>query len=120
MKVRAGYKIAYDCLQPTPMILTLSVHPSRRSDLITEDRLTVHPFVPITEYSDGFGNICHVIRAPQGRLTLSADFLIRDSGEPDEVEPLAPQLALDTLPVETLVYLLGSRYCETDRLSEIA
>jgi transglutaminase-like putative cysteine protease len=120
MKVRAGYKIAYDCLQPTPMILTLSVHPSRRADLITEDRLTIHPFVPITEYVDGFGNICHVIRAPQGRLTLSADFLIRDSGEPDQIEPLAPQLALDTLPVETLVYLLGSRYCETDRLSDIA
>jgi len=53
MKVRAGYRIAYDCLQPTPMILTLSVHPDRRFDLITEDKLTVHPFVPITEYVDG-------------------------------------------------------------------
>ncbi len=80
----------------------------------------MHPFVPITEYVDGFGNICHVIRAPQGRLTLSSDFLINDSGEPDAVAPLAPQLSLDTLPVDTLVYLLGSRYCETDRLSDIA
>jgi transglutaminase-like putative cysteine protease len=96
------------------------VHPSRRSDLITEDRLTVHPFVPITDYIDGFGNICHVIRAPQGRLTLTADFLVNDSGEADDVAPLASQLPLDTLPVDTLVYLLGSRYCETDRLSDIA
>ena len=68
----------------------------------------------------GFGNICHVIRAPQGRLTLSSEFLVNDSGEPDVVAPLAPQLPLDTLPVDTLVYLLGSRYCETDRLSDIA
>jgi hypothetical protein len=39
MKIRAGYEIAYDCLQPTPMILTLSVHPSRFPDLLTLDRL---------------------------------------------------------------------------------
>jgi transglutaminase-like putative cysteine protease len=120
MKIQAGYRIAFDCLQPTPMILTLSVHPSRRPDLITADQPTIQPFVPVTEYCDGFGNICHVIRAPQGRLTLSSDFLIADSGEPDEVAPLAQQLPLDTLPVDTLVYLLGSRYCETDRLSDIA
>jgi hypothetical protein len=80
MKVRAGYKIAYDCARPTPMILTLSVRPERRFDLITEDKLTVHPFVSITEYVDGFGNICHVIHAPQGRLSLSSDFSINDSG----------------------------------------
>ena len=120
MKIQAGYRIAFDCLQPTPMILTLSVHPSRRPDLIRADQPTIQPFVPVTEYCDGFGNICHVIRAPQGRLTLSSDFLIADSGEPDEVAPLAQQLPLDTLPVDTLVYLLGSRYCETDRLSDIA
>ena len=93
--------IADDCLQPTPMILTLSVHPDRRFDLITEDRLTMHPFVPITEYVDGFGNICHVIRAPQGRLTLSSEFLINDSGEPDVVAPL-PATVARTLPVDTL------------------
>jgi hypothetical protein len=120
MKIRAGYRIAYDCAQPTPMILTLSVHPSRRSDLITPDRLTVHPFVPVTEYCDGFGNVCQVLRAPQGRLTLSSDFVIADSGEADDSAPLASQIPLDTLPVDTLVYLLGSRYCETDRLSELA
>ena len=120
MKIRAGYRIAYDCAQPTPMILTLSVHPSRRSDLITPDRPTVHPFVPVTEYCDGFGNVCQVLRAPQGRLTLSSDFVIADSGEADNSAPLASQIPLDTLPVDTLVYLLGSRYCETDRLSELA
>ena len=118
MKVRAGYKIAYGCAQPTPMILTLSVRPERCFDLITEDMLTVHPFVPITEYVDGFGNICHVIRAPQGWLTLSSDFFINDSGEPDAVAPLAPQLPLDTLPVDTLVYLLGSGgWCRRSAIS---
>ena len=120
MKIRAGYEISYDCPQPTPMILTLSVHPSRISDLLTSNRMRIDPPVPANTYHDGFGNFCHVIRAPAGRLTVSADFLTQDNGAPDEVAPQAPQHSLEALPVEHLVYLLGSRYCETDRFTEIA
>ena len=82
MKIRAGYEIAYECQQPTPMILTLSVHPSRIRDLLTQDRMQLDPFIPANWYRDGFGNICHVIHAPKGRLTLFTDFLIRDDGQP--------------------------------------
>jgi hypothetical protein len=120
MKIRAGYEISYDCPQSTPMILTLSIHPSRIADLLTWDRMRLDPPIPANTYHDGFGNFCHVIRAPAGRLTMSTDFLVQDSGEPDEVAPEAMQYSLDTLPVDVLVYLLGSRYCETDRLSNIA
>ena len=120
IKIRAGYEISYECPQPTPMIVTLNVHQTRRHDLLTPDRMLLEPFVAAKDYIDGFGNICHVIRAPAGRLTMSADFLIEDSGAPDDVAPEALQHTLETLPVETLVYLLGSRYCETDRLSEFA
>ena len=120
MKIRAGYEISHDCLQPTPMILALSVHPSRGPDLITPDRMRIEPVVPANAYRDGFGNTCHVIHAPVGRLTISADFLIADSGTADEVAPNAEQHSLEKLPVETLVYLLGSRYCETDRFSKLA
>jgi transglutaminase-like putative cysteine protease len=77
------------------------------------------PIVPNT-YHDKFGNFCHVIRALAGRLTVSADFLIKDSGEPDATAPQVEQHALEDLPVDVLIYLLGSRYCETDRLSNIA
>ena len=72
MKIRAGYQISYECLQPTPMILTMSVHPTRRADLITPDQVRLHPKVPVREYSDGFSNICHVIRAPAGLMTISS------------------------------------------------
>src|ERR1700692_2769831 len=98
MKIRAGYEISYDCPQPTPMILTLSVHPSRISDLLTSNRMRIDPAVPANTYHDGFGNFCHVIRAPAGRLTVSADFLIQDSGAPDEGEPKAAQRSLEHLP----------------------
>ena len=116
MKIRAGYEISYDCPQPTPMILQLSVHPSRTSDLVTRDQMQFDPPIPAKTYHDVFGNFCHVIRAPAGRLTLSANFLVQDDGVPDVIAPQAEQHALDDLPVEVLVYLLGSRYCETDRL----
>jgi len=120
MKIRAGYEISYNCPQPTPMIAMLSVHPSRAADLIMPDDLRLDPELPVKFYEDGFGNICHVIHAPQGKLTLSTDFLINDNGVPDEVAPDAEQHPLEKLPVETLVYLLGSRYCETDRFTKIA
>ena len=120
MKIRAGYEISYQCSRPTPMIVMLSVHPSRAPDLLTPELLHISPAIPATAYRDGFGNTCHVIHAPAGRLTLSADFLIKDSGLPDEMAPGAAQYSLEKLPAETLVYLLGSRYCETDRFLQFA
>ena len=120
MRIRAGYEISYDCPQPTPMILQMSVHPSRIPDLLSWDRLRFDPPILANTYHDSFGNFCHVIRAPAGRLNISTDFLVQDSGEPDEVAPEAVQHSLERLPVEVLIYLLGSRYCETDRLSDTA
>ena len=120
MKIRAGFEIAYDCAQPTPMILQVSVHPSRQADLTTWDGIKMDPPIPANTYHDTFGNFCHVIRAPAGRLILSTDFLAQDSGKPDEVVRGAMALPLDELPVDALIFLLGSRYCETDRLSDFA
>ena len=120
MKIRAGFEIAYDCPQPTPMIVTLSVFPSRLPDLSTFDRIKFDPPVPANTYHDSFGNFCHVIEAPAGRLTMSTEFVARDGGAPDETAPGAAQHALGDLPVDVLLYVLGSRYCETDRLSTIA
>ena len=120
MRIQAGFEIAYDCPAPVPMMLTLSVHPSRRGDLETPDVLLTQPFVEVRQYIDNFGNICSRVLAPPGRFTLSADFIIQDSGAVDEYAPDAPQIAVEDLPDETLIFLLGSRYCETDKLSELA
>ena len=120
MKIRAGFELLYDCPQPTPMILQVSVHPSRQADLISWDGLQITPPIPANTYHDTFGNFCHVIRAPAGRLGLATDFLVQDSGALDEIVPDARQHRLEEPPVDSLIFLLGSRYCETDRLSEIA
>jgi transglutaminase-like putative cysteine protease len=120
MKIRIGFEITYDCPQPTPMILTLSVHYSRISDLIVPDHLVADPPVPMTAYRDTFGNWCSRIVAPKGALRLSTDAVVNDSGLPDIVAPDARQTPVEALPDDTLLFLLGSRYCETDRLSNVA
>jgi len=120
MRIRAGYEISFDCPQPTPMLLALSVHPSRMQDLETPHLITFDPPIGATEYRDMFGNICHRIVAPEERLTISTDLVVRDPGTPDSVVPEAVQHPIEALPDEVLVYLLGSRYCETDKMSEIA
>lgn len=120
MRIHAGFEIVHDCLEPVPMQLTLSVHPSRRDDLETPDWVRTSPVVHVRQYIDSFGNICSRVLAPAGRFVVSADFVIRDSGLPDDYAPDAIQIAAQDLPDETLIYLLGSRYCETDRLSDLA
>ena len=120
IRIRVGYEMIYDFPQATPMIMVLGTHFTRASDVITPDFLTTPPPVPITPYRDMFGNWCSRMVAPPGRVRLFADGLVRDSGVPDVAVPSAIQHAVEDLPPDTLVYLLGSRYCETDRLSDIA
>jgi len=120
MQIRLGYELVYNFPQPTPMILALNIHYSRASDIIIPDFLTTDPSAPIGGYRDGFGNWCTRVVAPAGRFRIRTDALIRDSGQPDAVFPDAQEHAVQDLPEETLVFLLGSRYCETDLLSQAA
>jgi len=120
MQFRVGYELVYDFPQPTPIILVVNVHESRASDLVVSDRPTSEPLLPITSYWDGFGNQCHRVLAPPGRLRLTADTIVNDSGQPDSHVQDAGQDTVEDLPEDTLVFLLGSRYCETDLLSDTA
>ncbi len=120
MRLRIGFEIVYDLPQPTPMIAMLKVHHSRVADLERPDSLVTSPAVPIQGYHDGFGNWCDRLVAPAGRFTIGTDTTIIDSGLPDPVCREAIQHPVENLPSDTLVYLLGSRYCETDRLADEA
>ena len=120
VQIRIGYELKYYSQQTTPMLLMLNVHDSRASDLMTPDRLLTHPSLPLTCYRDGFGNWCTRLLAPPGEVTISADAMVHDSGEPDPQHWNAIQHDVEDLPPDTLQFLLGSRYCETDRLSDLA
>jgi transglutaminase-like putative cysteine protease len=120
MQIRVGYDLVYDHPQPTPMVLMLNIHHTRANDIIVPDRMIADPGVPLIPYRDGFGNWCTRLVAPTGRLRVTANSVLNDTGEPDPNPLAAPQHAVEDLPDEALVFLLGSRYCETDRLTQIA
>ena len=120
VQIRVGYELTYSLPQPTPMLLTVHIHYSRAPDLIVPDHLVTTPSVPITGYRDLFGNWISRIVAPAGPIRLSGHAIVNDAGSLDPIYPNAIQHAVQDLPEETLVFLLGSRYCETDHLSEIA
>ena len=120
MQIRIGYELNYDLPQPTPMILTLNVHYSRVSDLVGPDQMKTTPAVPTSAYRDGFGNWCTRVVAPAGNFRVTADAVINDSGAREPVVHGAVQHRVEQLPEEALVFLLGSRYCETDKLSPFA
>ena len=120
MQIRAGYDIAFQCFQQTPMVLMLSIEPARVADLLSEHRIQFSPDVVARDYVDMFGNTCTRIVAPPGLVEIRNDFLIRDSGLPDEVAPDARQLDVGELPDDALIYLLASRYCDTEKLSNLA
>ena len=120
MFIRLGYDIGFDVPAPVAMVAMLNVHPSRVADLRAPDEIGVEPTVPLTSYIDGFGNRCTRFVAPQGTLRMRSVTLIEDSGMPDPVAPHAQEHPVGELPNDALLYLLNSRYCEVDRLSNIA
>jgi transglutaminase-like putative cysteine protease len=117
MRIRAGYRVGFETFGPTPMNFLLSVCPERRRDLLTAESISFAPVIPTREDFHAFGNVVTRILAPGGNFTVSADFVIADLGFPDGYAPTASKIPVPDLP---LPYLLGSRYCETDKLSQLA
>ena len=120
MKIRIGYDIVYECEQPTPMILMLNVHYSRVADLERPDHILVEPALPLTGYRDVYGNWCTRMIAPAGAVRIRSEAVIRDSGRREPVVPDARAVPVEHLPDDALLFLLASRYCETDRLMTAA
>src|SRR3954453_7866976 len=120
MRIRVGCEMAYQFGQATPMIVMLNVHASRVSDLEQPDYVITTPSVPLEGYRDSFGNWCNRLVAPSGPFSLRTETIVRDSGQPDPADVGAEQHPVQNLPADTLLFLLGSRYCETDRLSDEA
>jgi transglutaminase-like putative cysteine protease len=100
------------------MILMLNIHFSHASDIVVPDRVVTEPSLPVTAYRDSFGNWCSRILAPAGETCIYTDALV--NGSADIVAPWAQQTPVNLLPDDTLAFLLGSRYCETDRLTATA
>jgi transglutaminase-like putative cysteine protease len=120
MIIRAGYNISFNCVAQTPMLLLLNVHPSRSTDLRSPDVIKVEPDYPSRAYFDLFGNRVTRLVAGPGPVSFSNDFLIYDDGKPDESPADTLRQPVAALPDDVLVYLISSRYCDSDVLSTFA
>jgi transglutaminase-like putative cysteine protease len=120
VKIRAGYDIAFQCPSSVPMVLMLTTHPSRDGDILSDQTMQFSPGVDARDFFDPFGNICTRLVAPPGLLEIRSEFVVDDSGLPDKVCPAAQQWAVGDLPSSALPFLLASRYCGTEKLSDLA
>jgi transglutaminase-like putative cysteine protease len=120
MLIRLGFDIRFELPAAAAFVAQLRVHPSREADLREPDRLYTDPELPLQEYTDSFGNLCTRFYAPAGELRLYNSTLIEDSGQPDPISPDAREMPVQDLPSDVLRFLLNSRYCEVDLLSQTA
>ncbi|MCR9104269.1 MAG: transglutaminase family protein [Gammaproteobacteria bacterium] len=120
MKIRIGFEMVFSCEHLTPMILTLNVHSSHAACLLSPDQIITDPPTALSGYRDIYGNWVSRLVLPPGDTLISNDALIFDDGEIDPIQPDAQQVPVQFLPEEALVYLLGSRYCETDLMADEA
>jgi transglutaminase-like putative cysteine protease len=120
MRINYGFDIGITVPQVTPLITLLDIHDSRRAEIITEQPFLTRPNVPTSTYRDQFGNTCRRMIAPSGDFSFTLSGTILDSGERDFVDTSLREVPIAELPDDVLVYLLGSRYCETDQLSDMA
>ncbi len=102
------------------MVLTLSLHDSRRADVLVAQELRTTPQVPLHQYHDGFGSTCTRLVSPAGALTVFSNAVVEDTGWTDEVVPAAQQVRCTSCRTKRCCTLLGSRYCETDKLVDKA
>ena len=120
MLIRFGYEITINCWSATPIVTLLTIEDARQADVRVPEVFTTDPQIETSTYRDVFGSLCRRFIAPPGDLTLRSDSVIEDSGKVDPVAPDTPEVPVHALPDDCLIYLMGSRYCETDRLSQIA
>jgi transglutaminase-like putative cysteine protease len=120
MIIKYGFDIGITVAQTTPLITLLDVHDSVRAQVIAEGAFVTRPDVPVSMYRDQFGNVCRRMVAPAGNFSFALTGTFLDSGEHDFVDSTLREVPIAELPDDVLVYLLGSRYCETDQLSDLA
>ncbi|GAA5628642.1 hypothetical protein Brsp05_03941 [Brucella sp. NBRC 12953] len=116
MLIRVGYEIAVEVTSPTAVYTYLNVHPQHHKDIVW----ACSEEIAGTRHIDIHGNEFVRQTLPAGETVLSHDVIVENSGLPDIFDENAAQVDPALLPTECLPYLLGSRYCETDRMSQIA
>ena len=118
MWLQASCDLTFDITVPTPFVLMLRPR-SGANQWIASEEYKIQPSVPISEFTDIYGNLCQRLIAPVGDFSVHTTAEVMTSDHVDQA-PGAPFIEIQNLPESVLMYLLPSRYCEADRFSQMA
>jgi transglutaminase-like putative cysteine protease len=115
MKLKIGCKLEYISKTNTPLITVLRLR-KELSQFIESETFKMEPLLPMTEYIDLYGNYCQRMEVPKGKLVIDTLSIVVTNNQ-IESNPEANFTLIQDLPEQTLIYLLPSRFCESDKLN---
>jgi len=118
MWLHASCCLEFNIPVPTPFMLMLRPR-SGWQQWVAREQYVLSPAVPVVEFTDVFGNLCQRLVAPSGQFTVHSSVDI-ETADTYDTAPGAPFVEVQHLPDETLPFLFPSRYCESDRFTEMA
>lgn len=118
MLLRATCELTFEVNAPTPMLLMLRPR-SGAGQWVASEKYVFEPHVPAIEYTDNHGNLCQRLVAPQGTFVVHTRANVNTATTID-VQPDATYTPVEDLPDNVLTFLLPSRYCESDKLGDLA
>jgi transglutaminase-like putative cysteine protease len=120
MQIRYGFDLALELAHPATILAMMDVHTDFRHCITEETELELSPAMEARRFVDGYGNIITRLSAPAGSMSVRLKGVFRSEGREDVVDEGTEIAAPSDLPPATLPFLLPSRYCETDLLSDFA
>jgi transglutaminase-like putative cysteine protease len=118
MRLYAGCELSFEASTPTPIIFMLRPRSGSGQWIVSEEYLLT-PNIPVTEYTDSYGNLCQRMVIPPGSFQVKSTACVETADRID-VQPGAPYIPVEQLPESVLQFLLPSRYCQSDQLGQLA
>jgi transglutaminase-like putative cysteine protease len=118
--LRVGCSLTYESTGAATLLLNLKPRPNRNHSVVFE-ALALGDNLPSNEFSDSHGNQVLRIQLAPGTNHIRHDAIVAVSSGPDnhDLPPGSPLTPAD-LPPDFFRYILPSRYCDSDKLTNFA
>lgn len=120
LTLRVGCSLSYEATGPATLLLNLKPRPNRNHAVVFE-ALALGNNLPSDEFTDSHGNQVFRIQLAPGTNHIRHDAIVAASSRPDNHDlPSGDPLTPADTPPEFFRYMLPSRYCDSDKLTNFA